>query len=140
MSNFKLVAGVAAGFVAGCAVAAIAHDAVQGLPDRDPGSNQVLNADLETASGLEVIISDVVLPPNSALPKHYHPGEEFAYMIDGSLIFSQEDEPDLEIKAGEAASIRKERVHAVRTGDAPTRIIVFRVHPKGEPERVLVDE
>ena len=42
-----------------------------------PGSNQMLRAPITITDGLEVIISDVVIPPNATVPRHYHPGEEF---------------------------------------------------------------
>ena len=40
---------------------------------------------LDSADGLEVVTSHVELPPGMQLPKHTHPGEEFAYIIEGSL-------------------------------------------------------
>jgi len=30
-------------------------------------------------------------------------------------------------------------VHTVRTGDEPAKLIVFRVHPVGSPERIPVE-
>jgi hypothetical protein len=30
-------------------------------------------------------------------------------------------------------------VHTVRTGDEGVKLLVFRIHPQGEPERILVD-
>jgi len=140
MQKFTLAAGIAAGFVIGCAVGAIAHDEGHTLPDRDPGSNEVLRADLASAEGIEVLISDVVVPANSGLPKHYHPGEEFAYLIEGQFLFWQDGAEEVVVNAGDPAIITPKRIHSVRTGDAPARAIVFRVHPKGEPERVLVDD
>ena len=40
------------------------------------GSNQILRVPVTIADGLEVIISDVVIPQNTTVPRHYHPGEE----------------------------------------------------------------
>ena len=59
-----------------------------------PGSNQILRAPVTIADGLEVIISDVVIPPNATVPRHYHPGEEFLYVLEGSAVQVEEGKPD----------------------------------------------
>ncbi len=136
----KIAAGVIAGFIGGCAVGAVSQEGSGFLPERPPGSNEILRADLESADGVEVIISDVVIPPNAGVPKHYHPGEEFVYVIAGSAVHVEDGRADQEIAAGDAFVIRKEKPHAPRAGDAGARAIVFRVHQSGEPERILLAE
>lgn len=135
----KWLSGLAAGLVLGAAVGAIAHEAASGLPDRPPGSNEVLKAGLESAPDLEVILSDVVIPAKSAVPRHFHPGEEFVYVLEGSAIHVEEGAADRVYGAGEAFVIRRGKVHAPRAGETPVRAVVFRVHVKGEPERTLVE-
>lgn len=105
-----------------------------------PGSNQMLRAPITGVDGLEVIISDVVIPPNATVPRHYHPGEEFLYVIEGSAIHVEEGKPDRELKAGDAYVIPPRAEHAPRGGPEGARAIVFRVHVAGEEERVLVEE
>ncbi len=131
------IGGAAAGALM-TALAAFAHDALS-LPERPAGSNQILKVELATAPGLEVIVSDVVIPANSSVPKHYHPGEEFVAVVAGSAIHVEEGVEDRIYEAGEAFVIRKGKVHGPRAGAEPVRAIVFRVHVKGEPERTLVD-
>ncbi len=140
MRDWKIAGGVAAGFVLGCAVSAAAHMAPLALPDRAAGSNEVLKATLESVEGIEVIISDVVIPPGAQVPRHYHPGEEFLYVIEGAAIQIEEGQADRVLNAGDAYVIRKERIHAPRAGEDGARAIVFRVHVEGSPERVLVEE
>jgi len=67
-----------------------------------PGSNEVLRSSLAGTPGIEVIVSDVVIPPNAQVPRHYHPGEEFLYLIEGSAIHVEEGKPDLPMKAGDS--------------------------------------
>lgn len=105
-----------------------------------PGSNEMLRAPITGADGLEVIISDVVIPPNTTVPRHYHPGEEFLYVIEGSAIQVEEGKPDRELKAGDAYVIPPRAEHAPRGGPQGARAIVFRVHSAGEEERILVEE
>lgn len=105
-----------------------------------PGSNQLLRAPLSMAEGLEVIISDVVIPPGATVPRHYHPGEEFIYVLEGSAAHVEEGQPDRTLKAGDTYVIPPRVEHAPRGGPDGARAIVFRVHVEGEQERILVEE
>ena len=105
----------------------------------EPGSNEMLRAALEGAPELEVLISDVIIPPGAEVPRHYHPGEEFVYVIEGSAIHVEEGKPDIVTKAGDAMVITPEAVHSPRGGPDGARAIVFRVHVAGQPERIPVD-
>ena len=105
-----------------------------------PGSNQVLRAPITIADGLEVIISDVVIPPNATAPRHYHPGEEFLYVLEGSAVHVVEGKPDQILKAGDAYVIPPQAEHAPRGGSKGARAVVFRVHVEGTEERILVND
>ena len=105
-----------------------------------PGSHQMLRAPLAMADGLEVIISDVIIPPNETVPRHYHPGEEFLYIIDGSAVHVEEGKDEFILQAGDAYAIPPRAIHAPRGGPTGARAIVFRVHVEGADERVLVPE
>ena len=98
------------------------------------GSNEMLKAPVEAAPNLEVVVSDVIIPPNSTVPAHYHPGEEFAYVVEGSAVHVEQGKPDRPVKAGEAFVIPPNAVHAPRGGPEGARAIVFRVHIKDQPE------
>ena len=105
-----------------------------------PGSNEMLRALIANADDLEVIISDVIIPANASVPKHFHPGEEFLYLIEGSAIHREEGKPDQILKAGDAYVIPPRAAHNPMGGPNGARAIVFRVHERGEPERVLLEE
>ena len=105
-----------------------------------PGSNEMLRAPITVSDGLEVIISDVVIPPNASVPRHYHPGEEFIYVLEGSAIHVEEGQPDRELKAGDTYVIPPEAIHMPRGGPDGARAVVFRVHVQDPPERIPVTE
>jgi quercetin dioxygenase-like cupin family protein len=94
---------------------------------------------LETAPGLEVVTSYVELPPDFRLPTHTHPGEEFAYIVEGSVRYWEQGRDEIELTAGTTARVPVETVHTVRTTDEGAKLIVFRIHEVGKPERTLVD-
>jgi quercetin dioxygenase-like cupin family protein len=101
-----------------------------------PGSNEMLRSPLSALPGAEVIVSDVVIPPNAQVARHYHPGEEFLYLIEGTAIHVEEGKPDLPLKAGDTYTIPPRAIHAPRGGPEGARAIVFRVHVAGQPERI----
>jgi quercetin dioxygenase-like cupin family protein len=99
----------------------------------------LMREELETAEGLEVVVSLVEIPPNTRLPVHTHPGEEFAYVIEGALVLWQQGKDDIRVKAGDADKVALNQVHTTFTEDEGAKVLVFRVHTKGAPERILVD-
>lgn len=105
----------------------------------NPGSNEMLRAPISLADDLEVIISDVIIPPNTQVPRHFHPGEEFIYLIEGSVVNVVEGLPDRIMRAGETFVMPSGVAHAPYTTDEGARAIVFRVHVEGRPERYLVE-
>ncbi len=92
------------------------------------------------ADGTEVMMSQVDIPANTSLPKHWHHGEEYAYIVSGSVTLWQQGKPDTLMKAGDAVKIPLKQIHTAITGDEPVTIVVFRVHEEGKPVRVNVDE
>ncbi|MBO9518014.1 MAG: cupin domain-containing protein [Porphyrobacter sp.] len=105
-----------------------------------PGSNEVLRSPISGIPGVEVIVSDVVIPPNAQVARHYHPGEEFLYLIEGTAIHVEEGKPDLPLKAGDTYVIPPRAIHAPKGGPEGARAIVFRVHTAGQPERIEAPE
>ena len=113
------------------------------LPDLPPGSNEMLRAPLASADKLddiEVIVSDVIIPPHEAVPRHYHPGEEFLYVIEGSTVHIVDGQPTEILEAGDARVIPYKTEHEPRATEEGARVIVFRVHEEGEPERFLIED
>jgi quercetin dioxygenase-like cupin family protein len=103
-----------------------------------PKLENLMRSSLERVSDTEVIVSRVTLGRDAVLPKHRHPGEEFAYILEGSVTLWQEGKKDVFGKAGEVVRVPLEQVHSAKAGKEGAVILVFRVHESGKPERVLV--
>ncbi len=99
----------------------------------------LLKQELAGVDGTEVIVSRVTMPPHTTLPKHWHPGEEFGYVLEGTVTLWQDGKPDVTMKAGDVLAVPLKQVHTAITGDEAATILVFRVHEQGQPERVPVD-
>ena len=139
MRQIAIIAALAA--LAACQPSGGEHYAAapQDIPRPPPGSNEMLRAPVSSVEGREVIISDVVIPPGAQVPRHFHPGEEFLYVIEGSAVHVQEGQEDVILKAGDSYVIPPRAVHSPYAGEEGARAIVFRVHTAGEPERTLVE-
>ncbi|TXS93980.1 cupin domain-containing protein [Parahaliea maris] len=100
---------------------------------------QLLKTTLERDPEVEVIVTRVTMSPQSGLSKHLHPGDEFAYILGGSVTLRQEDKDDQQVSEGELVHIAPQQVHSATAGAEGVRLLVFRVHPSGQPVRVLVE-
>jgi len=87
--------------------------------------------------GREVLIDLVEIPPNQKLDWHWHPGEEFHYYLEGNPVIERVDAPPIIGKPGTVGHVEFKQRHQVTAGDEGAKILVFRVHTKGEPWRYL---
>ncbi|MBT1063173.1 cupin domain-containing protein [Bowmanella sp. Y26] len=109
-------------------------------PDGKIRLDRLMSSELAGIAGKEVIISKVDIPAHTELPKHWHPGEEFAYVIKGSVSLWQQGKETLLYHQGDAVKVPLRQVHTAITGAEGVSLIIFRVHQQGQPERVLVEE
>ena len=80
----------------------------------------VLRHDLGV-TGREVIQVRVDFAPGVAFGRHSHPGEEIAYVLEGTLEYEVEGKPPVTLKAGESLFIPAGTIHTaqnVGTGNA----------------------
>ena len=117
----------------------VAYCNVVAQPGAGVTSDLLLRESVEGVPSKEVIVSRVTLPPHTEVPWHWHPGEEVFYVIEGEVTLARRGEPDTLSKAGEANTIAPQVVHTGRTGEAAATLVIFRVHDKGQPERVLAE-
>ena len=99
----------------------------------------LMKAQLEGVEGTEVVVSKVYIPANTSLPKHWHPGEEFVYVLEGKVTLWQEGKDDITATMGEVIKVPLKQVHTGITGAEGVNLLVFRVHEQGKPERVKVE-
>lgn len=104
------------------------------------GSNEVLRGPIEGAPGHELVVGDLVFGPGSPIPRHYHHGEEFIYVIGGESVVSRPGVPDVVLRPGDALRIPPGVVHWGHAGPDGVRAVSSWVAPKGQPMRVDVPE
>ena len=117
----------------------MAGQATELSPTASVQADNLLRESVAGIESKEIIMSRVSFPPHTELPWHWHSGEEFFYVIEGSITLKRRGEPDLLAGAGDAQNIAARAVHTGSTSEQGAELVIFRVHAAGEPERYLVD-
>ena len=96
---------------------------------------ELMKTVLAGMEGKEALMYMAELAPGAAAGKHTHPGEEFAYVLDGMLTIERQGQEPKTYKAGEvfhnAAKIVHDAKNMSTTG--PTKVLVFLIAEKGQP-------
>lgn len=93
-----------------------------------------------SAPGREVIQNRVEISPEAPLFRHFHPGEEIIYVLEGELEYQIEGKQPKTAKAGDALMVPAETVHAVRNvGSGDAAELATYVVEKGKPLITLVE-
>jgi quercetin dioxygenase-like cupin family protein len=117
--------------------------------------SQVLNAQQEPVTRTVLLKTDMegkdanmyiaTVAPGAATPKHYHPGHEFAYVLEGAGVLEEEGKPPLTLKPGvffylRSSSEKAEYVHAAKNTSTTDllKILVVLITEKGQPLAVPV--
>lgn len=93
-----------------------------------------------SAPGREVVQNLVEITPEAAPIRHWHPGEEIIYVIEGSLEYEVDGMAPATVHAGEPFFVPAEAVHAVRNvGSGNALELATYVVEKGKPLLVPAD-
>lgn len=122
------------------AIAAAASLGIHAAAAQQPGIRRV---DLQrhdlSAPGREVIQARVEFDPGAAFPRHYHPGEEIIFVLDGSLEYQLGDDAPVTLRAGDVLFVPARVIHSARNvSDAPAAELATYVVEKGQPLLVTV--
>ena len=90
--------------------------------------------------GREVIQALVGIPPGAVAPRHWHPGEELVYVVEGLLEYQLDGRPPVTLKAGEVLFIPYGVVHGVKNvgGGNATELATYFAE-KGKPLLVVAN-
>ena len=108
---------------------------------QEPVKRTVLfKADLAEIQGKEGVLVLAEIAPGAAAGKHRHSGEEFAYVLEGSVRDEAEGKPPATMKSGDVFHRPPGQVHDVKnlSTAAPAKVLVFFVADKGQPITIPV--
>jgi quercetin dioxygenase-like cupin family protein len=100
----------------------------------------LLTSDLVGIAGYEVRMWRTDIGPGVAGAKHYHPGTECIYVLDGALDLEKQGEASAHLKAGDAHCVPPKTILVPRNASstAPYKSLVVMITPKGQPLAVPV--
>jgi quercetin dioxygenase-like cupin family protein len=137
MNRTLLLSGIG---LAGMALGAIGatYVSAQSAPPQITRT-EILRQPLSGSEGREIVVFTADIPPGGVAPRHYHPGDETIYMLQGSVVFEPDHSQPFELKAGEVTFNPAKHIHqAKNTGSQAAKIINFMIADKGQPLAVPV--
>ena len=126
---------LAIGIAIGLIVSQLLHAQQQAVK-----SAVLLKADLVGMEGKYVVIVSTELAPGELAKKHFHPGHQFSYILEGSMIMEVEGKPPITYKQGDTFYLAPNQVHDARnvSTTAPVKVLGFSIADKGQPLSVPV--
>jgi quercetin dioxygenase-like cupin family protein len=118
------------------AILAQSNSSAPAASTHEPIKRTVLfRGDLEGAPNKEIVIFVADLAPGAVGSKHYHPGPEFFYILEGTLAHEPESGSPHMMKTGMFGSNPNKGVHLIRNPSMSerARAIDFLIAEKGEP-------
>jgi quercetin dioxygenase-like cupin family protein len=107
-----------------------------GVPAQQPGAQRtvLMKQDLSGIPGREGVMVQTVIAPGGKEPRHTHPGDIFAYVLEGTITLTREGEPVAAVERGGVFFVRAGTVHSGENlGKTPVKLLVTFVVEKGKP-------
>ena len=95
---------------------------------------------LNVCDDANIVISYFEGPTGIDIPKHYHPGDEYVYMIEGSLIFWREGHADSLLQKGDLFKVPPMQNHTAILNREPVKCLIIDLYREGDPIHVNVDD
>jgi quercetin dioxygenase-like cupin family protein len=105
-----------------------------------PGANQMLEGPIASDPGHSLIVGDLNMAAGAEIPRHYHYGEEFIYVLGGSATVSREGMSDVVLRPGQGLRVAPGVVHWGRAGPGGLRAVSSWVKDDTKPLRVPVPQ
>jgi quercetin dioxygenase-like cupin family protein len=101
----------------------------------------VLVDDVTGAPNKRVIANVYEVQVGSVVPRHFHHGDEFHFVLSGEWAAEVEGRPTKNLKAGEGQYVENGRWHGGKVvGNEPLRLLGIMIVDKGQPITTLVKQ
>jgi quercetin dioxygenase-like cupin family protein len=85
-------------------------------------------------TGLEGVTTVAEIPPGATSARHSHPGQDFGYVIEGTIVLYVDGKPPITVRAGEVFFTERGQIHNARNiGTTTARAVDTYVIDKGKP-------
>lgn len=117
-----------AALMSGCILALPASAQLSGI-----GRVDLLKEDI-SVPGYQVVQARVDFPPGATAARHFHPGEEVAFVLEGTLEYRIDGRGPVTLKPGQTLFIPAGAIHSAKNvGDGTARELATYVVEKGKP-------
>jgi quercetin dioxygenase-like cupin family protein len=133
MKRAALMLGL--GLAVGITVGTIGIRALNAQPE--PVEETVLlKTDLKAIKSTRGMLVLAELAPGAATGNHDHPGDELAYVLEGSITLEVDGEAPVTFKPGDTFHQPRKRVHNVRNASrtAPAKVLIVLIEKKQKNE------
>lgn len=113
--------------------------AAPGFAQSEMKRQQLSRADLTGKADTEVIMTLLEAPPGASLPRHFHHGDEFLYVLSGGKVQPPGGDP-IEMKPGATQHFAREVPHGgfAVVGEDTIKVLTIHIVDKGKPLVELV--
>ena len=96
---------------------------------------EILRQPMSGLGGKEVVVFTADVPPGGVADRHYHPGDEAIYMLQGSPVFTPDHEQPFELKAGEITFNPAKHIHQAKnmSTSEPAKVLNCMIAETGQP-------
>ena len=96
---------------------------------------ELLRQPISGLDGKEMVVYTAELPPGGVAARHWHPGDEALYGLQGTLTIEPDHAQAVDLKVGQIVFNPTKHVHAARNVSTTetTKVIVFMLADKGQP-------
>lgn len=85
-------------------------------------------------TGREGVEMSIEIPPGVTTARHSHPGDDFGYVIEGTIVLMVDGKPPQTVKAGETFYTERGHVHNARNiGKTTAKAVDTYIIDKGQP-------
>ena len=101
---------------------------------------ELLRKPMSGMEGKEIVVFLGDLGPGAVATRHYHPGDEAIYMLEGALRFTPDHEQPFELKAGEITFNPAKHVHQAKNESSSTaaKVLNCMIVERGQPLAIPV--
>jgi len=124
---------ITAAIIAATGLAALVASAQTAQPVKTQPTPYI-NTDLAGDPSREVRLQTVTFPPGAENAFHRHPGDQWAMIQEGEILFTIRGEPPRLLKAGDSVYIPRGTVHRNQNvSGKPARTVELLIVDKGKP-------
>jgi quercetin dioxygenase-like cupin family protein len=128
-------ASVLLGLIVAATAGGIIGTKVVNAQDQPIKRTELQRSDLVGAEGKEVVVFQAEIAPGAETGRHFHPGPEYLYILEGTMILQPDAHEPMTLTKGQSANNPAKHVHNGKNTSTtePVKVLGFLISDKGQP-------